>query len=158
MEKRKLRLTPRAQSDLQEIWLYGAEEWSPAQADIYLEALSQRFDALCAMPTMAREYNEFTPVVRIYGEWLGKGFTHNHFRKMDRSGFYAYRNHVRYWGLDPSTLVADQTTHIDHEFEVLAQNEDPASIEMVNEEIKTLRRIYHLLKGDRTLGRFAKSE
>lgn len=66
MEKRKLRLTPRAQSDLQEIWLYGAEEWSPAQVDIYLEALSQRFDALCAMPTMAREYNEFTPVVRIH--------------------------------------------------------------------------------------------
>lgn len=66
MESRELRLTPKAQSDLQDIWLYGAETWSPAQADIYLEALGQRFDALCSMPTMAREYAEFTPPVRIH--------------------------------------------------------------------------------------------
>ncbi|MBX9862246.1 MAG: type II toxin-antitoxin system RelE/ParE family toxin [Hyphomicrobium sp.] len=32
---REFRLRPKARADLEGIWLYTAEHWSPAQADIY---------------------------------------------------------------------------------------------------------------------------
>ncbi|MDF1670608.1 MAG: type II toxin-antitoxin system RelE/ParE family toxin [Roseovarius sp.] len=61
-----LRLTPQAQTDLEDIWLYSAQTWSPDQADTYLDGLGESMNALCAMPTMAREYPEFSPTVRIH--------------------------------------------------------------------------------------------
>ncbi|TNE64896.1 MAG: type II toxin-antitoxin system RelE/ParE family toxin [Rhodobacteraceae bacterium] len=61
-----LHLTPKARTDLEEIWAYTVETWSEAQAERYLDTISESFDMLCAMPTMAREYHEFTPPVRIH--------------------------------------------------------------------------------------------
>ncbi len=60
------RLTPMAGADLEDIWLYTAQTWSPAQADRYTDTLLATFDILVAMPTMARERREFDPPVRIY--------------------------------------------------------------------------------------------
>jgi toxin ParE1/3/4 len=60
------RLTPKAEADLEDIWLYSAETWSPAQADRYVDALVAAFEALVAMPFMARVRTEFTPPVRIH--------------------------------------------------------------------------------------------
>ena len=60
------RLTPKAETDLEDIWLYSAETWSPSQADRYLDALLAAIDTLVAMPAMARERPEFDPPVRIH--------------------------------------------------------------------------------------------
>jgi len=61
-----LHLTPKAQSDLEDIWLYTRETWGAVQADKYLDTLAGVFDALCDMPELGREYTEFNPVVRIH--------------------------------------------------------------------------------------------
>lgn len=61
-----VRLTPRAELDLEAIWQYGAAEWSPDQADHYIDGLVAIFDLLCAMPLIAREHMDFTPPVRIH--------------------------------------------------------------------------------------------
>lgn len=68
----EFRLTPAAQADLEEIWLYSAHTWSPEQAERYTDALEETFKRLLAMPEMARERSEFTPPVRIHpsGEHL----------------------------------------------------------------------------------------
>jgi len=60
------RLTPAAQDDLEEIWLYSARTWSVEQAERYTDALEETFDRLLATPEMARERTEFDPPVRIY--------------------------------------------------------------------------------------------
>ena len=59
-------LTPRAEADLEDIWHYGAAEWSPEQADRYIDGLVAVFDLLRSMPRIARERTEFTPPVRIH--------------------------------------------------------------------------------------------
>lgn len=61
-----LRLTPQAEADLEDIWLHGATEWSPDQADRYIDGIMAVFDLLCAMPGIARERTEFSPPVRIH--------------------------------------------------------------------------------------------
>lgn len=61
-----LRLTLRAEADMEDIWLHGAAEWSPAQADRYVDGITAMLDLLCAMPGIARERLEFTPPVRIH--------------------------------------------------------------------------------------------
>lgn len=60
------RLTPAAQRDLEEIWLYSAQTWSMAQADRYIDIIEDTFDRLLFMPEMARERSEFDPPVRIH--------------------------------------------------------------------------------------------
>ena len=60
------RLAPQAETDLEDIWLHGATEWSPEQADRYLDGLVAVFELLCAMPRIARERTEFAPPVRIH--------------------------------------------------------------------------------------------
>lgn len=40
------RLTPRAETDLEDIWLYSFEQWSPEQADHYLAGLVDVFEGL----------------------------------------------------------------------------------------------------------------
>lgn len=59
-------LTPAAQRDLEEIWLYTAQTWSMAQADRYTDIIEDTFDRLLFMPEMARERLEFDPPVRIH--------------------------------------------------------------------------------------------
>lgn len=69
MERHKLthyRLTPAANADLEDIWLYTARNWSADQADRYTEALEDAFGALLGMPEIARERHEFNPPVRIH--------------------------------------------------------------------------------------------
>lgn len=59
-------LAPEALRDLESIWAYGAETWSPDQADRYLDELVQAFDRVSRSPTPFREHLEFSPPVRIY--------------------------------------------------------------------------------------------
>lgn len=59
-------LTPRAEDDLEAIWRYGSETWSPDQADIYIDTLVRTIETLVTMPTIAREQTEFVPLVRIH--------------------------------------------------------------------------------------------
>lgn len=40
------RLSPRAQQDLEEIWLYTFRQWSPAQADSYVSDILSACDGL----------------------------------------------------------------------------------------------------------------
>lgn len=60
------RLTPRALSDLDDIWRFSAERWSVDRADIYLDELVRTFELIASVPTLARERPEFTPPVRIH--------------------------------------------------------------------------------------------
>lgn len=60
------RLTPAAQNDLEDIWLYTAQQWSFQQADRYTDILEDTFERLLFMPEMAREHPEFDPPVRIH--------------------------------------------------------------------------------------------
>lgn len=62
----EVRLSRRAQADLENIWRFGAVEWSPTRADQYIDGLVAVFDLLLAMPEIARELTEFIPPVRIH--------------------------------------------------------------------------------------------
>lgn len=61
-----LHLTPKAQSDLEEIWLYSVKTRGHEQADLYLDTLEMVFETLCSLPELAREYTELTPAVRMH--------------------------------------------------------------------------------------------
>ncbi len=60
------RLTPAAQTDLADIWLYTVQQWSVTQADRYTDILEDTLERLLFMPEMARERPEFDPPVRIH--------------------------------------------------------------------------------------------
>lgn len=60
------RLTPAAQADLEDIWLYSSQQWSVTQADRYVDILEDIFERLLFMPEMARERPEFDPPIRIH--------------------------------------------------------------------------------------------
>lgn len=60
------RLTPHALADLDALWRYSAETWSITQADRFIDDLTRIFALIAAMPTLARQRNEFTPPVRIH--------------------------------------------------------------------------------------------
>ncbi len=60
------RFTPAALQDLEEIWEFSAQRWSPAQADKYLTRMVSAFERIAANPRMVRERREYTPPVRIY--------------------------------------------------------------------------------------------
>lgn len=62
----RYRLTPRALRDLEDIWLYGAEAWSPDQADSEIDTLLSVFETIAAAPMLARERSEFAPPVRLH--------------------------------------------------------------------------------------------
>ena len=59
-------LTPEAQKDLEDIWLYSYETWSEHQANRYIEILGDTFVRLSYMPEQARELLDFNPPVRIF--------------------------------------------------------------------------------------------
>ncbi len=48
VRRRAYRLAPRAESDLEEIWLYTSENWSFDQADRYHNAIVDAFEDLAA--------------------------------------------------------------------------------------------------------------
>ena len=58
------RLSPLAEDDLDAIWLYVAEDASPARADRLIDAIIERFDLLSEQPRMGRLRPEFGPDVR----------------------------------------------------------------------------------------------
>jgi toxin ParE1/3/4 len=45
---RSYRLSPLAEADLEDIWLYTAKHWSMKQADTYLRSLVEAFEGLAA--------------------------------------------------------------------------------------------------------------
>ena len=61
------RLSPRAEQDLDEVWLYVAEDASPTTADRLIDDLVDRFDLLAEQPRMGRLRPEFGPGVRSIG-------------------------------------------------------------------------------------------
>ncbi|THV23107.1 type II toxin-antitoxin system RelE/ParE family toxin [Peteryoungia ipomoeae] len=63
---RTFTLAPRAIRDLEEIWAYGADTWSVAQADTYLDGLNQVFEVIAGSPLLFRLQSEFDPPVRVH--------------------------------------------------------------------------------------------
>jgi toxin ParE1/3/4 len=49
---RALRLSPKAQSDLDAIWNYTTQNWNERQAETYLTSLEQAMQLLCINPLM----------------------------------------------------------------------------------------------------------
>lgn len=60
------RLSPKAYTDLDDIWRYTAETWSLVQADTYIDELVKTFETLVQMPFLAKERTEFVPPIRIH--------------------------------------------------------------------------------------------
>jgi toxin ParE1/3/4 len=58
------RLSPRAERDLEEIWLYTEGRWSAAQADRYTAALIDTIEELAANPTKGRPADNIRPGYR----------------------------------------------------------------------------------------------
>lgn len=63
---RPVRFRPSASADLENIWTFTADRWSPDQADKYVTELVETIGRLAENPNLARERTEFTPPVRIY--------------------------------------------------------------------------------------------
>ena len=61
-----IKLTPKAEHDLESIWTYTATTWSVLQAESYIGDLSDTFDLIAHAPLIARERSEFTPPIRIH--------------------------------------------------------------------------------------------
>lgn len=61
-----VKLTPKAEYDLESVWTYTATTWSVAQAESYIGDLSDTFDLIAHAPLIARERLEFTPPIRIH--------------------------------------------------------------------------------------------
>jgi toxin ParE1/3/4 len=57
----RLRLSPRARIDLDEIWNYSARAWSVEQAEAYLDALGQTLALLTANPRLGRDAGDIRP-------------------------------------------------------------------------------------------------
>lgn len=62
----RLKVSQAASEDLTAIWRYTAARWGLDQADHYVDAFEDTFNALLATPEMARERPEFSPPVRIH--------------------------------------------------------------------------------------------
>jgi len=52
------RIRSLAQSDLESTWLYTLEQWGVDQANIYLEAIMQRFDWLADNPLLGKQRDD----------------------------------------------------------------------------------------------------
>lgn len=61
-----LKLRPKAESDLEDIWDYTLSQWGRNQAVTYLQNLKSAVELLADFPEMARLREEFTPAVRLY--------------------------------------------------------------------------------------------
>ena len=60
------RLSPLAEQDLEEIWLYVAEDSSPTTADRLIDAVVDRFNLLAEQPAVGRVRPEFGVDVRSF--------------------------------------------------------------------------------------------
>ena len=59
------RVSAGARSDLDEIWLYIAQD-NPDAADKYIRAIVSRFPTLASMPLLGRERSELSPGLRSF--------------------------------------------------------------------------------------------
>ena len=59
------RVSAEARSDLDEIWLYIAQD-NPDAADKYARPIVSRFPTLASMPQMGRERSELSPGLRSF--------------------------------------------------------------------------------------------
>jgi toxin ParE1/3/4 len=57
----KLRFSPRARRDLDEIWEYSVRVWSIEQAEAYVRSLSQTLALLTANPRLGRNADDIRP-------------------------------------------------------------------------------------------------
>jgi toxin ParE1/3/4 len=61
---RKILRSPEAQEDLLSIWQFGADEWSPDQADEHLRDIEDMCDRLRVHPELGRKRDEL--IVGLY--------------------------------------------------------------------------------------------
>lgn len=59
-----LSLTPKAESDLVEIWVYTCDEWGLDQADTYLDQLEEGMKQLIHHPSLGTDYAHVLPGYR----------------------------------------------------------------------------------------------
>jgi toxin ParE1/3/4 len=59
-------LTPEAEHDLQDIWVYTSKKWSIDQANHYIDELVAKFELFANAPFIAHERTEFVPPVRVH--------------------------------------------------------------------------------------------
>lgn len=59
-----LRVSPQAESDLVETWLYTSETWGVAQADEYLDQLETGMGHLTTHPSLGVDYSHILPGYR----------------------------------------------------------------------------------------------
>ena len=61
----QFRVSARARTDLDEIWLYIAQD-NPEAADKYIRAIVSRFPMIASMPQMGRERPDLSPGLRSF--------------------------------------------------------------------------------------------
>ena len=61
---RKIFRSPEVQEDLLSIWLFGADEWSPEQADEHLRDIEDMCDRLRVHPELGRKRDEL--IIGLY--------------------------------------------------------------------------------------------
>jgi toxin ParE1/3/4 len=61
----QIRVSDKATADLDEIWLYIAQD-NPDAADKYIRVIASRFPTLASMPLMGRERAELSPRLRSF--------------------------------------------------------------------------------------------
>ena len=59
-------LTPRARSDIEEIWDYTAARWSVDQAEVYLRQIKAAIEAIAADPSRGRACDDVRAGYRKY--------------------------------------------------------------------------------------------
>ncbi|WP_339469578.1 type II toxin-antitoxin system RelE/ParE family toxin [Pseudomonas sp. EL_65y_Pfl1_R83] len=60
------RLTPAAERDLENIWVYSAQTWSVEQANRYIDSVTKAFEQLAQQPKIAPACDEISPGYRHY--------------------------------------------------------------------------------------------
>lgn len=63
---RSVDITPRAESDLVDIWLYSFETWGTDQADRYVDQLGAAMSHLGTHPLMGVDYSHVLPGYRKF--------------------------------------------------------------------------------------------
>lgn len=66
MADRDILFTNAAAQDLDDIWNYTAQVWSPLQAETYLAGIQRTIQTLAEMPEIGRLRTEITPPVRTH--------------------------------------------------------------------------------------------
>ncbi|MFY7959118.1 MAG: type II toxin-antitoxin system RelE/ParE family toxin [Elsteraceae bacterium] len=53
-----VRLTPRAEADLEDIWRYSAEVWGKSRAETYLRTIIGHIESLASVQTLGRDCSD----------------------------------------------------------------------------------------------------